>query len=80
MAQSFCKQHDLDDEMQDQLTLLLQQQMASILPKVVEEEDYNQEDTEDNDHENQHALVINGGPDLINIKEVNSRESGHRGE
>ena len=50
LALQFCKQHDLDDEMQEQLTILLQQQMASILPKVVEEE-YNQEDTEENDFE-----------------------------
>lgn len=54
--------------MLEQLTILLQQQMASILPKVEEEDDYNQEDTEENDYENQNnALVIKAGPDANRI-------------
>lgn len=79
LAQAFCKQHDLDEEMQEQLTLLLQQQMASILPKVVEEEDYNQEDTEENSLENHNPIVIKGGPGTNQSKEVTSRESEIKG-
>ena len=80
LAQSFCKQHDLDEEMEEQLTTLLQQQMASILPKVVEEEDYNQEDTEENDYDNQRrALAVNSEPENFQIRKANSTESGASG-
>lgn len=80
LAQSFCKQHDLDEEMEEQLTTLLQQQMASILPKVVEEEDYNQEDTEENDYDNQRrALAVNSEPENFQIRKVHSTESGASG-
>ena len=30
LAQSFCKQHDLDEEMEEQLTTLLQQQFGIL--------------------------------------------------
>ena len=57
--------------------------MASILPKVEEEDDYNQEDTEENDYENQNnALVIKAGPDENridkNVRNIWKRLKGSR--
>ena len=46
LASSFCVEHNLDEETQEKLTDLLKQQMAGVLPKIDENEDYGEEEDE----------------------------------
>ena len=48
LARSFCVEHNLDDETMEKLTELLKQQMAGVLPKILEDE-YGSDDDADAD-------------------------------
>jgi hypothetical protein len=39
LANEFCKKHSLGDDMKVKLNLLLEQQIAGVLPKIAEDED-----------------------------------------
>ena len=39
LAEEFCLKHNLKPEMKEKLILLLEQQIAGVLPKIVEDED-----------------------------------------
>jgi len=39
LATKFCEKHKLDDAMKEKLKLLLEQQIAGVLPKIMEDED-----------------------------------------
>ena len=36
LAIKFCQKHDLNDDMKEKLKLLLEQQIAGVLPKIME--------------------------------------------
>lgn len=46
LANEFCKKHGLNSEMRDKLKVLLEQQIAGVLPKIIEggEEEREEED------------------------------------
>jgi hypothetical protein len=39
LTQKFCEKHNLSDDMKVKLKSLLEQQIAGVLPKIVEDED-----------------------------------------
>ena len=47
LAIRFCEKHGLNEDMKEKLKLLLDQQIAGVLPKIMEDEDVNSEDEED---------------------------------
>lgn len=52
LALEFCRKNDLNHEMQEKLVLLLEQQIAGVLPKIVEGGEDDQEDEEQTSGEN----------------------------
>lgn len=44
LANKFCQKHSLNDDMKEKLKLLLDQQIAGVLPKIMEDDD--QDDSE----------------------------------
>jgi hypothetical protein len=50
LAAAFCRKHDLNEDMMEKLVLLLEQQIAGVLPKIVEGGDEEQEEEESPSH------------------------------
>ncbi len=55
LAKEFCVKNGLNDDMMEKLVMLLEQQIAGVLPKIVEggddeEEEEDEEDEEDGEH------------------------------
>lgn len=44
LAIKFCEKHELNDDMKEKLRLLLEQQIAGVLPKIMEDDDNNSEE------------------------------------
>lgn len=44
LAIKFCQKHDLNEDMKEKLKLLLEQQIAGVLPKIMEDDDANSEE------------------------------------
>ena len=51
LAKEFCLKHGLNIEMQDKLVLLLEQQIAGVLPRIVEGGEDEQEEMEEGEGE-----------------------------
>lgn len=47
LAIKFCEKHGLNDDMKEKLKLLLDQQIAGVLPKIMEDADANSEEESD---------------------------------
>lgn len=46
LADEFCQKHGLSEDMKAKLVGLLEQQIASVLPKIVEDEDHVSNDSD----------------------------------
>ena len=44
LAEQFCQKHQLGEDMKEKLKQLLDQQIAGVLPKIAEDEDYGEEE------------------------------------
>lgn len=66
LAVDFCKIHNLDEETQEKLCELLEQQMAGVLPKIDENEDYDGEEDED-ENSNKYLQQNNEDSDLEEV-------------
>jgi len=51
LATEFCQKHNLNEDMKEKLKIMLEQQIAGVLPKIMEDE--GADDDEDSDNENQ---------------------------
>lgn len=51
LATEFCEKHNLNDDMKEKLKIMLEQQIAGVLPKIMEDE--GNDDEEDSEGENQ---------------------------
>lgn len=45
LATQFCQKHNLNPEMKEKLKLLLDEQIAGVLPKIVEDDDADADDS-----------------------------------
>ena len=52
LAEKFCEKHKLDKTMRDKLIILLDQQIAGVLPKIVEDEDMDDSEKSENEDKN----------------------------
>lgn len=53
LAEQFCQKHDLGEDMKEKLNQLLDQQIAGVLPKIAEDEDYGEEEEDQQKGEEQ---------------------------
>ena len=51
LATEFCQKHNLNEDMKEKLKIMLEQQIAGVLPKIMEDEGAD-DDEEDSDNEN----------------------------
>ena len=51
LARDFCVEHNLDDETMEKLQIMLETQMAGVLPKI-DEDEYNSEEDNTTDKQN----------------------------
>lgn len=56
LAKEFCEKNDLNSDMQAKLVLLLEQQIAGVLPKINEneEDEFDEEEQEDEEEMHRH--------------------------
>jgi len=51
LATEFCQKHNLNDDMKEKLKVMLEQQIAGVLPKIMEDDGADDEDTEGENHQ-----------------------------